>query len=195
MTQTELKQYIENIVNQHLTGVTVKLTKNTRVCGTAYTLSRIIKISYVKCKHYHFNKEFIDDLVLHEVAHIKAYEMYGEAAGGHGDLWKSVALSLGCKNPSHLVYVPEGLEGDELTTNKYVQAFVFEDMSVHPYRYLARKVKPKHSGYKVKVDGVWKPAVLRLITTDDWMKITKQSIEATIVDDAELGSKLYEKSF
>ena len=50
----------------------------------------VMNTNYLYSKDY---QEFLDGTILHELGHIAAYKLYGEA--GHGKVWKTVAKALG----------------------------------------------------------------------------------------------------
>ena len=109
ITQAKADKYINKIGKKAWKEFKQTLTSYQRVKLGAYPLILWRKMGFrvAGCAHYNgyyieMNtnylyskdwKEFLDGTILHELGHIAAYKLYGEA--GHGPVWKKVARQLG----------------------------------------------------------------------------------------------------
>lgn len=89
----ELIKLARKIYNREfkMPGVSFELTGTT--AGKAYCGRDLISLNYVLFKEN--EKDFYEDTIPHEIAHLITWALYGRKAKAHGAEWKKVMLSIG----------------------------------------------------------------------------------------------------
>lgn len=85
--------WANELTYQPLIRPTVGFTKRGKVAGVASYRDNHINLNMVLLTEN--AEEFINTTVVHELAHLIAYQVYGSAGTGHSRVWKDVYIRLG----------------------------------------------------------------------------------------------------
>ena len=100
MTINEVRQFAEEKIQEWIPthGYTFKFDNAKRRFGQCNYNKKTISISKpLTLANLEFNEFQIKDTILHEIAHARAFILYGRQAANHGRLWKQVCIEIGAK--------------------------------------------------------------------------------------------------